>query len=291
MGSFYATCSITKTTLSHQRTYIQLLIPTKNYGDEFKGLRLGDERLIFTDWRPFGFPIKGDYYDYGDIDNIVRDKNIEKLENYFNIPIEDIITACGRDGWKDEIKSDVKDVKNLELIEKMTMTYFRGEIYEHLCEGWTDLENSNYWKENFENLKKFEIQDDPEKLKKHILEEYPGLSEEEAGVKILMRSLRNEGRTYISNYRQNDFIRRLGYSVNDFTDDMKKQFQFLNSLSEMYMPLTSSMYGGQQVNWLKIKKMNRYMNRLLSKDMEYYEIDDPYKAQEERADKLEDILK
>jgi len=51
------------------------------------------------------------------------------------------------------------------------------------------------------------------------------------------------------------------------------------------------MYGGQQVNWLKIKKMNRYMNRLLSKDMEYYEIDDPYKAQEERADKLEDILK
>ena len=50
----------------------------------------------FRFWRPFGLPIHGEYDDYGSIENIVKDKNTEALEKYFEMPIEAIVEAMGR---------------------------------------------------------------------------------------------------------------------------------------------------------------------------------------------------
>ena len=78
MGSFYATCSISKMTLSNQKTSIQLLVPRKVYNGDDKGLYVSNDGACGK-YIPFGFPIHGNYYDYGRIENVIRDKNVEML--------------------------------------------------------------------------------------------------------------------------------------------------------------------------------------------------------------------
>lgn len=99
MGSFYTTCSVSHMVLTNQKTSIQLLVP--NYSTDLKE-HLG--MIVSNDgcqgfFAVFGFPIHGRYYDYGGIDDIQRDKNVEMLENFFNLPIDKIISNVGDDRW------------------------------------------------------------------------------------------------------------------------------------------------------------------------------------------------
>ena len=95
MGSFYSTCSASGMTLTSQKTSILLLAP--GYSTDFKehlGMIVSNDgcQAFFS---PFGFPIHGEYDDYGYISDIKRDKNVELLESYFGIDIELILNNIG----------------------------------------------------------------------------------------------------------------------------------------------------------------------------------------------------
>lgn len=99
MGSFYTTCSVSHMVLTNQKTSIQLLVP--NYSTDFQehlGMIVSNygSQCFFA---PFGFPIHGRYYDYGGIEDIQRDKNVEMLEDFFNLSIDQIISNVGDDRW------------------------------------------------------------------------------------------------------------------------------------------------------------------------------------------------
>ena len=134
MGSFYSTCSASGMTLTGQKTSILLLVP--GYSSNFKehlGMIVSDGCQTF--FSPFGFPIHGEYDDYGYITNIVRTKSVDILEEYFGIGIDYILQNIGDD--------DLKDIKNKEVYGTLGRTYFRTEILEYLERGWDTISLSN----------------------------------------------------------------------------------------------------------------------------------------------------
>jgi len=96
MGSFYSSCSISHMTLSNQKTSVLLLIP--GWGTDIhdhRGMIVSNEGSQAF-YSPFGFPIHGEYYDYGYLENIKEDDNTKMLEEFFNMDISEIIKHIGR---------------------------------------------------------------------------------------------------------------------------------------------------------------------------------------------------
>lgn len=172
MGSFYATCSITDVSLtSNDKTYMQLILPTwvsnphsidgADIGCGEKGLRVSNQGAM-AEFVPFGFPIEGEYYDYGDIHNIVRDKNVEMLEEFFGISIEDIFACATDDRWYrysylPEQKKEKEEyvgqranwtiadnkMKHVGILTQLTVTYFKKEHYDFLSSEL--MGDDTYW--------------------------------------------------------------------------------------------------------------------------------------------------
>jgi hypothetical protein len=129
--------------LRNQKTSIQLLVPS--YCTDLnghKGMIVSNDgaQCFFS---VFGFPIHGKYDDYGDLRDIERDKNVEMIEDFFNLDINTIIQNVGDDRWKKygENNNDkywkipTKDggaIKNPDIFLSMAMTYIRTEVLEHM---------------------------------------------------------------------------------------------------------------------------------------------------------------
>ncbi len=172
MGSFYATCSITRQTIKdEQPMYVQFLVPTLKLdylqglsqlmSDESEFQSLEHKGMTFThacqNWVPFGPPILGTYNDYGRIkpsDDDLTSKNISILEHLMGgIPFSSIFEIAFDDRWytiglnKDTplpnnswtlegVTSDISEWK-LSLYKNLTLTYFHAEAY-------NQLSNSNF---------------------------------------------------------------------------------------------------------------------------------------------------
>ena len=93
MGSFYSTCSISNMTLTHQKTSVLLLSPNHNISfEDHLGMIVSNDRCQ-TFFSPFGFPIHGEYDDYGYITNI-KEVNFTKDGDYA-IKVEGNLTIHG----------------------------------------------------------------------------------------------------------------------------------------------------------------------------------------------------
>ena len=110
MGSFSASCGITKLTIGcGDKCLLLPLIPAKRFDGKMKR-----ENHVFvksthlfvynTDmWEPFCLPIEGRYDDYGSLEDIVKNENTKILEKYFGMTIEEFVSLI-TDG-----RSDVYD--------------------------------------------------------------------------------------------------------------------------------------------------------------------------------------
>lgn len=99
MGSFSANCGITNLTIGCGDDCVLLpLIAKKVYENgklERKSYAVHPSVALFTYnddmWEPFCFPIRGKYNDYGGLEDIIEDDNTKRLEEYFNLKIQDIV--------------------------------------------------------------------------------------------------------------------------------------------------------------------------------------------------------
>lgn len=299
MGSFYSTCSITGMTLSYQRVARLLLLPS-GYWDRTsigksgvydtrvemissKGLMVsndGSQGLFCA----AGFPIFGEYADYGRIKSIERTQSVKLLEDFFNIGIEDVLAAAGDDRWItygiDEYEAELEkknrgepyderrvtdnmwrpkwidQVKHLDILRLITFTDIRAEVYEEMGKCWTD--------DKYE--KKF-----GQKILKEIL----------AG--------KNQWGTEVSlspKLAPLDFMKDMRVDRKLFKDEIVNLFWFLRNLGGMYRFILPSGYGGQTHNFKMIKKLNMLSNKLITKDIQYYE--DMYAEDDDIDDEDED---
>lgn len=287
MGSFYTTCSISHMVLSNQKTSIQLLVP--NYSTDFKehlGMIVSNDgsQCFFA---PFGFPIHGRYYDYGGIEDIQRDKNVEILEDFFNLSIDDIISNVGDDRWhrySDDknwkiIGKDGGEIKNQEILLKLGMTYIRTEVLEHLQNGWENVGGSGYLKNILESLDREEGKaPTTAHLKKMIDElklkaETVGLSNKEKDqIGDLLSDLSVMGwdtiKTYIPSLVKQNMFKLLPITTGLFKDEICKQYRFLMTYGhELRRTLLPSDYGSQDTNYSALLELNTVVSGLIEKDL------------------------
>lgn len=281
MGSFYSSCSISGMTLSHQKTSILLLTPNAELSEHLDMIVCNDGCQAF--FSPFAFPIHGVYDDYGYITDIKRDKNVEMLEEYFGVDIDSILRGIGR-------KRDTpKDIKNIDIYEKLGMTYFRTEVLEYLEKGWDQY--------NLKNPEQYSDDESAQKLVK-VLDKSNQISDEEFD-KLLIKKLNGDitdeereimynyiqshaktERTYISSYKVNTF-KNLPLNI-DFKEYVLKQYTMITRLGfELRRTLMPSEYGGQDNNWAYLYKFNDFVNDLLVEDIKGWYDGDGTNGEEE----------
>lgn len=253
MGSFFSTCSISNITLTNQKTSILLLSPSYNTSfDEHKSMIVSNDGAqgFFS---PFGFPIHGYYDDYGYIQDIIRDKNVTLLEEYFGEDIDIILNNIG---------DNISVKKNNENYQKLSKTYFSTEVLEYLEKGYDKILNdkSVYTVYSFgSRMDKFlsfieEKIDDIETDNKEtiLLNELSKLS----------RRHEMESLSYVCRLSTPNMFSELNISI-EFKEEILKQSMFIRQLNQMRRLLTPSMYGSQEDNWVMTYNFNSFVNDLI----------------------------
>ena len=295
MGSFYLTCSISHMTLNHQKTSIQLLVPKYNT-KQYSSLSFKEHMNIICSnegaqafFSPFGFPIHGVYDDYGRIHNIKRDKNVEQLEEFFGIGIDDIIAGIGRSK-----EGETLGLQNEEIYLSLGMTFFRTEVLQFLESGWekTNLVNPQKYSGG-EYLKDFldKVKAVPDRtlIEDIIKKKQEGIKLTEEEQDFFVDSFGTDfiwEKCYIKCSRQSNFLKKLPIDFVAQQDDIVKQWKWLSKLSwGLDRLLLPSVYGGQEVNFVDTYELNEFVNDLLIEDIKYYSQDWGDEA-DKRADRI-----
>lgn len=89
MGSYNVACSISKISIGYGTNIVYIPLEVNRFSYEIGD---GNNSLIhpWCFYSPVTLPIFGQYDDYGGIENIIRDENVEYIENFFKCKIEKI---------------------------------------------------------------------------------------------------------------------------------------------------------------------------------------------------------
>jgi len=321
MGSFNSTCSISDLSIiCGDATYMQLLLPSwvtnpysidgEKVGCGEKGLRVSNEGPL-GEFVPFGFPIEGHYADYGDIDGIVPTKNTEMLEEFFGISILDIIDCAKDDRWykhsykpmmvdktDEEYKGQYKSwtigenkMKNIDILKKLTLTYFKKEHYDFLSDKWIGSD-SYYEKERNKRFKKMvnilgELDTKRPTSKKRkvfslndITDEhrtkYTVIRDEMDDVEFDKMIVEMENHMserwwksdwnytfYIPSISTYDMFKLLPIGSKD-VEEVRKQYTFIGNMSTLFKVLRPSYYGSQEDNYDAYVKFHQFSTELVN---------------------------
>jgi hypothetical protein len=253
-------------TLSSQKTSILILAPGYNtslVGDNLNMIVCNDGSQAF--FSPFGFPIHGEYDDYGYIDNIKRDKNVEMIEEYFGLDIDSILQNIGR--------GVPENIKNEEFYKTLGLTYFRTEVLEYLERGWDEYNlidpqeysSESYIKKILDRIKKNITN---EKITDLIDKKIKGdLSEDEMDLYFEYVIKLDSFKSYIATGVKCNMFRELPITI-DFKDEILKQYTMLKNLGfGLKKNLTPSNYGSQEDNWVELYKFNDFVSDILVQDI------------------------
>ncbi len=122
MGSWSVYCSISRITINSGTKCVFLPLIKNNGGSS-----------EYDSHIPATLPIFGEYNDYGGIENIVRDENVELIEKMYKCTIEEFcdFLTDGRKDYKDEY-SDWYGKEHLKPLEKFTYMWVHGQVWEFM---------------------------------------------------------------------------------------------------------------------------------------------------------------
>lgn len=324
MGSFYATCSITDLSITDgDDMYMQLIIPTwvtnpysidgERVGCGEKGLRVSNEGAL-AEFVPFGFPIEGKYADYGNIDNIVKTHNIEMLEEFFNLSIENIIDCATDDRWykhgykpaieenkEEEYKGQYKSwvigdnkMTNIDILKKLTVTYFRKEHYDFLSkepigsDTYYNKERKTRLDKMVKSLTKLDENRpkdgkrkvfDKKNITDKIREKYKAIRKENS-TDEQFDDLITEMQSYLDGSWWDSELSRMYYipdlaRVNMFkilpigaldAEEVTKQYIFISNMYDLYKVLRPSYYGSQSNNFDAYVKFHEFSTNMVNEN-------------------------
>lgn len=317
MGSFYSTCSITDLSITDgDQMYMQLILPSwvtnphsidgERIGCGEKGLRVSNEGPL-GEFVPFGFPIAGHYADYGDIGGIVKNRNIEMLEEFFGISIEDIISCATDDRWyehsykpqkvdktKEEYEGQHESwtvgdnkMKHINILKKLTVTYFRKEHYDFLSKesiasgGWSEGERSKRLQKMIKALGELEAKKPKTKTKeftkKDITEELRNrfkeiFGEDGSDDESIIQLQNHKDKSWWYDFQYTFYIPSIA-TTNMFQllpigpqdeEQVVKQYTFIMNMSNLYKVLRPSYYGSQEDNYDAYVKFHEMTTNLVN---------------------------
>lgn len=99
MGCFNVACSVSNLSIGYGTEVVFIPLLPNHIERDGKHLINPSKSLIYSNcyYNPFSLPIKGKYNDYGGVENIEKDENVESIEKYFGMEIENFIEAIGED--------------------------------------------------------------------------------------------------------------------------------------------------------------------------------------------------
>lgn len=330
MGSFYTTCSISNLTITEGQKMVSiLLVPETLFNQRYTeahfewrsnryrnidsvepvisdfddpnadpkdrtydSSKLGFEKGLQLDnyFFPFGFPIRGKYYDYGYMRDICRDENVEMLEEYFGISIEDILS------FVESSRPNECNPKNIDLLNRMYVTHIKEEVYDFLSNikpfsysSYDDEDDEDAWGEedkiyqyesfgldldaagNFfeeyiiskEKLASLEME--YSKIMKLPKEEISG----EYLTGLMLNKYKLESKLemtarYLPQLLHDNFMKDCNVKISQ-KQDWLKLLTFLKAIDHLHIRLQPSMYGSQYTNWQLVKGLNDFVSNLINK--------------------------
>lgn len=267
-----------------QPCYMQLLVPAwgalQNELASSRGLLVSNKGSQMF-YAPFGFPILGEYADYGDIDGIVRDQNVEMLEAYFGKDIDSILQIATQGG--DQPAPTYDELEQLrgnkyggiltaeQVLPILTATYFRKEVHDYLVEQKQDSWFSKHLKTMLAGL--------PEQLNKteygyidpdEDLDAMQALQEDTDQIKQMLKAMKALGSrresSYIDSLTSVDMFVTLPITK-VFSAEVEAQYKLLTALTMLRKHLLPSIYGSQQDNYRETLGLQVFVNKLLRADI------------------------
>jgi hypothetical protein len=95
-------------------------------------------------YSPFCLPIVGEYNDYGSVENIVRDANVEYLEDYFGISIDQFMAQISRN-WCEDSDIECKTPELTKKLKSLGGMFEDFDIYQKMITHYK-IENSAFEK-------------------------------------------------------------------------------------------------------------------------------------------------
>lgn len=145
MGSFNVSCFLSSLSISPAEKVSLFPIVKANKTNNIYSY---DTQNFYI---PYLLPIEGTYDDYGNLADIVSNKNTRLLEKYFGLPIQEIsdLITCGRKNYWD----DFSNIYEVFCEEKETFSLKYPEFLEHF--KFQYLEKSKCWvfPDNIDNKK------------------------------------------------------------------------------------------------------------------------------------------
>ena len=115
MGHFSMTCGLSGLPITGSTPAILILMKGSSMLQYAKGSEYGETNLISNEgprliYVPFAYPIKGRYDDYGGIE-VEEDDNTKVLEDYFGLPIQDLMNIVTSNRKSDGFDTALKKIK------------------------------------------------------------------------------------------------------------------------------------------------------------------------------------
>lgn len=302
MGSFDLLCSITGMTLRSGDPMVRMLIVPAHLRDRWDSRNHFKEKapLVSNEmglamFIPFGFPIRGEYYDYGQITNIVEDKNTKSLEEYFGVSIEELCNTLAMDDrWltlgierRDEAllkqkngetltrdeeynisgaKSwwDGPNPNHIETLRHLTASDIRAEVYDLMIQS--PKFHSDWQRKNYEELCSgyFEALDAKAKLEAEI----DSLPEDRKYIQKLRLDMFHEHDTFLPHLTASEFNFLTCLKIT--RDNSKEYIEMLNfvySLNSYRKLLLPTLYGTQETNYADLLELTKLTQSILKKNI------------------------
>lgn len=149
MGSFNVAATMSKISLNAGDKVVFIPLLPRDYGYKKEpNVIIGPQSMVVSNdgapayYTPSFLPIFGEYNDYGSIEDIERDKNVDYIEKYFGITIEDFMEAVTRNWCRDDMPEGMFEEREDEL-KSMSGMFEHREIYDKMVQAGSD-ENSAY---------------------------------------------------------------------------------------------------------------------------------------------------
>lgn len=320
MGKLNVNCGISNLSLYNQRTSVLLLLPsnltwfTNNTGEDDEDNRYypklkSDMGIIFSNGKicgyggcmehyyPFAFPIHGTYHESESfkIKDIVRDKNVEILEKYFNTSIENILQYIDHSRhYNAEYEMMLENMSDeaRKFYINLNKAYYRTEVLEHLQEGnWNqylnkpeeemDWNSLNIVREVNRYLKLIDREKGEPLLDENELIEYRRLklqydNLDENAPEALKHSIGASiasltfGGHYMYFPTTINTYQILPITKTEFEDELIKQVSFVINVGEIGIQLKPSTTSAENINHDTIFDLNNTIQDLLIIDRKKY---------------------
>jgi len=260
MGSFNVSCGISGVPIDEGKRVGLVLIRinrdlTKMYpGDSADNCFRGRQYTATTDnYSPTFPPIYGTYNDYGGIENIEHGPATKAIENYYGIPVEDVLKGVGHDWESKETQEEHRDNEAVKSLADTHNFFFIPEIF---------TEISQFIRKNDSYLYRNERRD----ISTHWDDFYAHYHEEENGRPKYWFAQNQPVMKFFENHTSFPLgLEKLEIFANDGMKepvaDLQKLGQVLSSVNRVYQPTFS---GEQYGNW----QVTELLNKLIVPEIE-----------------------